>query len=324
MADAPTVTAISGSLGLLRRRALNAAIGAQKQRGWRITSVDGAATGSLRALISGGGFFEGQTLVVVYNPEKADLSLIEQHQKDGSDDTILLLYLEEDPKGNTKLGKFLAKLGKLHKNFSLPDKEYKVRELAREFCVSEAKAGGKLFDPAHADALLDRVGLDFGILSFEILKMVTLAKVLDSPAITPEIMGHSMAALADASLSPLTDAVAARDKIRVLAVLNRIKKTFAKDPVQSVCGWLSKSALDWLAMLDLRERGVSADDAAEKLSINPWLYKNILAPKIQRWTKRDAVRLVQALAESQRAVLNGHAHPWVGLVCRLLRAMDAA
>ena len=112
-ATASNVVAMSGSCDLLRRRAVARAVKAQEKKGFRIDYIDGSLQGEMRkALAADSLFFAAQVLVVVQNPDKADLSLIEAHHKKGEQAIILLLHLEEDPDKRTKFGKFVEGLGR--------------------------------------------------------------------------------------------------------------------------------------------------------------------------------------------------------------------
>jgi len=321
---AQTVVAITGSQDLLRRRALRTTVMTQEKGGWRIDQVDGSNTGALRnATSAGGGFFESnRVLVIVSNPEKANLDVLEQHLTEGDPECVLLLYYTKDPKETSKFGKFLTKLGKAHRHYPAPAKAWQAEELAVKFCVEEAQRNGKTLETNHAGVIVERAGTDLGVLSFEILKMSMLAEAEGSTVLTAQIIGGGLAPLIEASLKPLTDALAAKNKIKLCKILGRIRKTTKGDPTIQVCRWLGKSALDWLMAINLRDKGVSAEEAAEQLSLNVYFYKNQILPKVRTWTLFEATQLVKALADSERAVLNGHVNPWVCMTARLLRVCD--
>jgi DNA polymerase III delta subunit len=321
---AQTVVAITGSQDLLRRRALRTTILTQEKGGWRIDQVDGSNTNALRNATSvGGGFFDSnRVLVIVANPEKANLDVLEQHLTEGDPECVLLLDYPKDPKETSKFGKFLAKLGKSHRHYPAPAKTWQAEELAVKFCVEEAQRLGKTLGLDHASIIVDRAGSDLGVLSFEILKMSMLAEAEGTTVLTAQIIGGGLAPLIGVSLNPLTDALAAKNKVKLCKILARIKKTTKGDPTIQVCRWLGKSALDWLMAIDLRDKGVSAEEAAEQLSLNVYFYKNQILPKVRTWTLFEATQLVKALADSERAVLNGHINPWVCMTARLLRVCD--
>lgn len=320
----PTVVAITGNQDLLRCRALRSTIQAQERGGWRISWVDGEKTGELRAAVSSaGGFFENnRVLVIVENPNKVNLDVLEQHLTEGDPDIVLLLYYEDNPKENTRFSKFLTKLGKAHRHYPVP-KEWQAEEVAAKFCVDEAQRNGKTLTMELAPKIVERVGMDLGVLSFEILKMSLLASAEGATALTPAIIAGGIAPLLEASLRPLVDALAAKNKVQLCKVLTRIRKTTKKDPTIHVCRWLGTTATSWLMTISLRDKGMNADDAANLLKLNPYFYKNQVLPKVRYWTLSEVSGLIKALAKSERAVFNGHISPWVGLSARLLLACGA-
>lgn len=318
------IAAITGGQDLFRRRALQATIQTQEKGGWRIEHVEGSKTSDLRACLSaGGGFFENNhVLVVVENPDKADLSIFEQHLAEGDPDVMLLLYYPKDPKKTSKFGKFLTKLGRFHRDYPELTKSWEAEEAAVKFCVEEARRHEKVLDPTHATLIVERAGSNLGVLSFEILKMSLLANVEGSSTLTPQIIGGGLAQLMEASLKPLIEALAVKNKAKLCKVLTRIQKTSKEDPTLKVCRWLGYSALEWLSAIDLRDKGVTADEAAVRLNLNPYYYKNHVLSKIRSWKMPEISSLVRALAESERAVFNGYLNPWVGLEARLLQVLE--
>jgi DNA polymerase III delta subunit len=312
--------AVSGSLYHLRRRYLQGIISKNISQGWRIDYVDGKNVGELRRAlsVSGGVFFEGGTLIVVTNPEKADLELLEQHRDSGDRETILLLDYDGEPKGNTKFGKFLDGLGVHHRSFSIPSEPWKLETAAVDFCVAEAKHHGKTLDSGLAKSLIDRAGTDFGFLAFEIQKMAMLADVDHSDTITVKHIKEGMALVSHALAFPVVEALASRNKVKLAQALSRVRQTSKDNPTMGICRLIGASVLKWLEVVDLFRRGLGSEEVAAKLEMNPWYLKNKMAPQIAKWDWRGICRIVQALAESERAVLNGQIDAWIGLTARLL------
>jgi len=317
-----TITAISGSQGLLQRRAVAEAIKVQKKAGWRIDYVDGSSKSDLRAALSQAGLLfddETQILVVVSKPEKADLTLLQEHLDDGDEGIVLLLDYADDPKGNTKFGKWLKKLpANLHRNYPAApaSKPWEAEAQAVEFCVTEVKRYKKKLSERLARALVTRCGSDFGVLSFELMKMCLLADLDGVDELTGAQIKPMMAPMMEASLSPITEALSTKKAVGVSRALTRVKNTHKGDPTMAVCGWLGRTAVRWLGAIEVRDR--SPDEAADMLRENPWFYKNKLLPQVRGWKREEVVRLLKVIGESQRAVLSGHVAPWTGLTARLL------
>ncbi|MFA6234558.1 MAG: hypothetical protein WC824_10305 [Bacteroidota bacterium] len=319
----PSVFVVSGAQDFLRRRFLNGVVKGQQNEGWLVEYVDGSVTGELRdSLNQGGSFFESdedrKTLIVVSNPEKADLELIKEHVEEQEPDAVLLLDLEGEPKGNTKFGQFVKALGKnAHSNHPKPAFWDEV-EVAARFCVTEAKSRGKILEENLANELARKVGTDLGFLAFEIQKMAMLADIDQSETIRVDHVQGGKAVMSEAILSPLTDALIFRNRNLMAISLNQIRKSSKRDPTLRIAGFLWATVSKWLAVSEFLKSGVGLDEGASKLKLNPWFFKNKLVPQVQRWPCEDVLKLVHVLAGAERSVLNGNLNPWVVLVTGLL------
>lgn len=316
---AKSVYAASGSQALLRKRSVQQLIDDQRKAGWRIDRVDASVKGQLRAALSQGGIFsDSKVLVVVYHPEKADLSIYEDHLAVKDPDVVLLLNCDGEVKKNTKFGKFLQRLGKAHQSFSPSARKWEAEEAAIQFCQKEVdERYGKVLSESLARALVNRLGADYGILSFELWKMSLLADLESSEEITAEHAKRMMAAIQEVDAYSLVDAVAFRSVQSVVKCLRRIKSTSKGDPTMGICRLLGRQAVQWYVMVQLRNE-VSTDVMAKRMGMNSWFLKNKLLPKINRWNSLKVRRLLKALAESERSVLQGHVDPWSGFSARLI------
>ena len=319
----PSVFAVTGGQGFLRRRFLRNVIKSQIAEGWKVDHADGAVPGELREVLGqGGSIFDDDndinTLIVVSNPNKADLDILKKHSSEPGQDIVLLLDLEGEPDGRTKFGAFIKSLGKTaHSNHPKPP-FYDEVDVAAKFCVEESKLHGKTMGFDIAQAMAKRISTDIGFLSFEIQKMAILADYDKSEAITNEHVKAGMALMSGAIVSPMIEALEARSRPLLFRSLNQIKKGSKGDPTMRIIPLLWVSLSKWLPISELMEQGVAADDGAARLKINPWYYKNKLVPQLQRWPRADVVKLVQVLAGAERAVLNGGVNPWAVLVTGLL------
>ena len=316
----PPVLVVSGGQHLLRQRFLREVIETQRGEGWAILMVDGSDRVAVRDAMQGGDLFGGQrTLAVVSNPSKVDLDLLKGHQESAEYDVTLLLHIEGLPDGRTKFGKFVKKdLAGVHKFFPKPSSEWKAREAAVEFVSSEAASYGKTMRTPLIHALVDRVGVDLGVLAFEVSKMAMLADSRSTDAIDlPEVKG-GMAAIAEASVFPILSALGSRDRKKLSRALGRTRKTSKADPTMRICRFLGSSVIKWMQASYLD--ALPPKEAASELGINPWHFENNILPPAKRWGKAGTVRLIGDLAAAERAVLNGARNPWLVLVSRLLSA----
>jgi DNA polymerase III delta subunit len=320
-----TVTAITGSSDFRRRRFLASTIKAQVLNGWAVKYLDDfAEVGSALA----GEAFSGSeeeipTLIVVEPPEKADFSVLAAYQKSGNKDKVVLLSYAGDPKKTTKLGKFLETLGKDHKQFVAPS-EWKEIEEAISFCVSEAKTYDKQLSEELAVLIVARSGVDLGMLSFEIQKMAFLAVADGAKEISPVHIRNGLANLSRSHMQPLMESLTNRKASEVAKVLLRIEKS-DKEPTMYVCRSIGKTISRWLAVKYLQEKGETPENIGTRLRLggsNPsWFIKEKVFPQIKRWGVEDLKGLIGELASAERAVLNGHVQPWIGLVAGILRVV---
>jgi DNA polymerase III delta subunit len=314
----PNVLIVTGDQAFSRRRFVQEVVAAKAAEGWRIDRVDGADESQLGAALSSGMFMQTQpeTLVVVDHPAKADPEIYKEHAQDRGTKTVLLLHHEGIPSKTTKFGKYVATQKSSVKEWKAP-KPWEAQNLGAAFCIRELKKHGITIDPAVAKALVERVGSDLGILSFEVLKLVMLAGAENVTAITPGLLPHSLAVLLEAEMQPVVAAVADRNPKRLCVVLNRVRQTHKSDATIPVCRVLGGTALKWIGVADLKEKK-TPDQAALLLGHNAYHYRNNLLPQVNRWPRRDLIKLLRVLAVSERAVLSGVISPWAGLVGRLI------
>lgn len=318
----PSVFAVTGGQELLRRRFLQGVIKSWIADGWKLDKADGAVPGELQEVLSQGGsifdYDEHKTLILVSNPTKADLDTLKEHAKIPGQDIILLLDSPGEPDGRTKYGQFIKTLGKTaHSNHPKPALWDEV-EVAVQFCIAEAKSHGKTLDPSLSAGLVRKIGTDLGFLAFEIQKMVMLANEDKSDVLTADHVKGGMAPMAGAIMTPLMDALTVRSKPAIFRSLAQIRKASKDDPTIRITSFMWSTVSKWLAISDLVEQGVGADDGAARLKLNPWYYRNKLLPQVQNWPRLDVIKLVKVLAGAERALLNGGVNPWVVLTVGLL------
>jgi len=145
-----------------------------------------------------------------------------------------------------------------------------------------------------------------------------LAQADGVTVVTSDAVRQSLAVLLEAEMQPVIVALFDRDPKRLCVTLERLRQTTKDEPTVGVCRVLGGKATTWISMADLRDRGKSPEEAASLLGQNLWYYRNKLLPQVNRWTRRDLLDLLRALAVSERSALSGAISPWTGLVGRLL------
>ena len=316
----PPLLFVTGSEGFLRRRFVTEVIEQVRSEGRAIDYADGKNPRSITNILDTGAFMATETLVLVSNPDQADLQVLENHNEEGDSTYILLCHLEGNPDGRTAFGKLVKKLNKLHRSFSSPA-PWKADAAAVDFCVEEAKRFQKTMAKKTAQALVAVVGSNLGVLHFEIFKAATLADAQGKETIgIPQVKG-AIAPIAEAEVFPAIRALENRDLKRAIRCLDRVKATSKADPTMKVCRILGATFFKWLAAVNLDNQGVAPKTAAGQIGVkSPWYYQTKILPPAQAWGEATLIRMIHAIALSERAILAGHAAPWVGLQARLISA----
>jgi DNA polymerase III delta subunit len=154
------------------------------------------------------------------------------------------------------------------------------------------------------------------VLAFELQKMAMLAAIRGKKAITKDEIRDARAELVAASVGPVLDAIRTRHRPTLIKTLTRLRQQSKHDPTMLVTRVLTAEASKWLQAASLDSLPPKA--AAASLGINAWYFEQKILPTAKSWGRDRLIRLLQALALSERGVLDGHLDPWIGLCCRLL------
>lgn len=315
----PPLLVVSGGQDLLRRRFLLGVMATQRAAGWKVVEVDALIPGAFQEALQGDPFGDAvPTLVVVSNPEKIPLELLERHAALSDYTTTLMLHLDGEPDGRTKFGKAVkGTWGPVHKSFPLPT-DWQAPKVAVDFVQAEMSRLGFTIPVSLATILVERAGADLGVLAFEVEKIAILAKLDGVTTIDPKHIKGGMAPIAEASVFPISEALAAKQPKKLMKALTALRRTSRDDPTMRVSRLLAASVMKWLQASYLTE--LPAKAAAEELKVHPWVYETKVLPALQRWGRPGTIQLVSDLAAAERAVLSGARDPWVVLTTRLLAA----
>jgi DNA polymerase III delta subunit len=324
----PPLIVLSGNEGFLRHREYRKAVAAAQSTGRVIERVDGKDAEAVSDALEP--MFGEPSLVVVSNPAKVDLELMQAHQEEG-DNTIAVLLVNE---GKIRKGSNLAKVSDLvakrHRiEFLRPTQAHKVEDYVVKFIVTEAKGHGLSISTDLAEALLKKVGSDFGILHFELMKVAAyLAYTEGGDRVTPGALKATMVRTGESSLVPLSKALGLASVKGVLREMTEIKRNSPEaegSVVLQTCGFLGKSTVKWLHAAALEADGAGVDEAASRVSIHPYVYKSYILPVAKLWGKARLSALLRKITRAEVAVKAGHIAPWTeleaGLVasCRTVR-----
>jgi hypothetical protein len=99
--------------------------------------------------------------------------------------------------------------------------------------------------------------------------------------------------------------------------MSRIESMSASDPTIEVTYMtLQPTFLRWWIILN-----VPREDAATATGMNAWFLENKVTPLATRLGKERVRKLIQAVAESHKAVCVNAVSPWTVLTAGILRAM---
>ena len=283
---------------------------ARRKDGWDVRCVDGKkdTKNDIEGAFEVGLFDENPVLVVLKTASKV------KGLKDLlSTDSLDVLVIQE--------GDLLKSL------MDYPSHEFKhgkgeraIKE-ACAFLRDEVSKHGRTLSEELALATVKRVGMDFGVLRWEALKLGYCGE----GDLTPKEVLGSIASLSESQGTGILDAIgdmSARDFIREMDRLNASKPG---DQTMSLCsGLLSSNALVWAETYMRMEKGQSARDIASALRKNPFIMEKVIMPQAKRLGKRRIRELIKITAEAERSVLSGAVNPWLGLKSRILSLMIKA
>jgi len=313
---AEPVLLVAGSDEYQRRRLISKISSTRASEGWAVTEIEGGDKDALETVFSMSVMFASQNLVVVTSPEKLPLPTLTQHIASEDPSITFLLVSEEDkpsgpvfdlvPKAKTKI-------------FTLPA-FYKMDEYAANFAVSEARTRGNPLDFDLALSLVKRVGIDLGMISFEVQKASLLAG--SAATITAAHLRETMAPIAETDGNAIADALGSRDRRRFVLEMTKYKNSRGGDSTIELCGRVLTPALTrWLQAAHLSELKMSPESAARSVGANPWYWENKILPCALQWKVSGCAKLIRVVAESQTLVFQGSISPFSYLESALLNLL---
>jgi len=321
--DPPPVALISGTEDFLRRRALAKAVRASAQTGRRVEWVTTKEEVE-DALTSGMLYTEPLMLVVgdltAVTPEEVTARVV------AKSNTIAMVLVHEGDVP-AKLAPVMEAVPKTFRFTYTKPPPYKATEQAIEFVVQEAERLGKKIPEPLAKSLVDRMGADLGLLSYEMLKVSLL---LDARSKGTEIKGEDIAATMvltqDADIGVVVDAVGARSVKGLLKALDRVKSNWpqSEDPTLAVVAWVGNRATTWLHAATLDAQGSDEREGANRVEVNPYVYTRFVLPVARQWKVPPLVGLLQRLAVVERAAKTDRVSPWTMLECALIASIRSA
>lgn len=320
----PPVVVLSGDETFFLVRELRTAISGADAAGRSVEYLEGSSRNEIAAVLASTGvFFQHEVLLIVEQPEPVDAQLVLAHHEHGSNDVCILLYQE----GKIKAGSGLAKVADglprhLVARFDKP-KPWEEGERAAEFCMKEASRRGIRFAEPLARGIVQFVGTDLGMLTFEVEKVALLLAVEGRREATANDVKDVLGAFTDIGPQPVVDALERRDLLATSKALVNVRRTHAGNlgaATMRTCGLVSKAVRTWLHVAALDAEGANLEEVAAQVKKHPFLVRKTLLPTAKRWGRGGLTSLLKSLAQVERSVKSGHLSPWVELECALLDA----
>ena len=325
----PAVVLLSGAEEFLRTRELKKAINAADRTGREVEYVDGADRDALSGILSSSGiFFKSKSLIVVNNPEKVDPDLVLAHHDRGGSSACILLHCDGDFKAKGPLGKIAKKLPKnFVAKFGVP-KPWEADEHAAAFLVAEAQRKKlKLAEPL-ALGMVQNIGTDYGILSFEIEKIQRLIQADgdQTKEISPKHVKQTIAGFSSLGPMPIVDALGKKDLKGLARALSNMRRTHngaLSGAALRASALVGHNVTTWLHASSLLGQGAASEEISERLKLHAFVVRKNILPVARRWSQSSLVELLNSIAAVERSVRSGRANPWVEFECALFRGVES-
>lgn len=237
--------------------------------------------------------FALEQAVVVHNAEamKADdTKALARWLKDAPDCKLLLDF--EKLAANTELYKALQKAGKVEK-YEEP-RQYKMQERISSIVPEYFK---KPIEPAASQYLADALGTDTKLVCEELKKVLLFAP--DTPKFTYELVRSMVTPRREIPPYEILNFFGMRDSVGFARKLHEILYGNKDNDAIAIVNALYSHAVDLLNFMSLTAKKMSAEDAAQTLGKNYFLFckQGNAAECCRRWGKPTLCRVIRRLAE---------------------------
>lgn len=314
------VIALGGTEEFLRDRELRRGVLACQKLGREVIRAD--TDGEVVDALTMARTFGGEFLIIV-PVDVVKIETVQRYNEDPLSGTSLLIWV--DGGFNEKKFPVLAEVhGAYQYDHERPEAKKDQRAQAIRFCQVEAANLLQRKDALSeklAEALVNAVGIDLGMLSFEISKMAAAARFQGVNEITAEVVRSLVRGSTEVDIGPLREALKMRDGVRVASAMERIRRTDGSDPVMLLLrgrGGPADLALKWLRTALLLEKGATPQEIGMRTNTPEWAVTKDLIPSAKRWGVASLRQLVKDLARVDRGVLLGAPAPWASCEAALL------
>jgi DNA polymerase III delta subunit len=321
----PSVVAITGDEHFLRRRWLHHTTTEAFQAGYEV--IHAGSDGEVVDALSMGATF-GQPTLIRVDAESLDVETVEAHLAEKPPKVCLLV--EVPGTVSEKKHPSVALVKKKHRlSYNVPSRKQDQEGLARKFLFVEATrllGSEESLSPQLAKALINALGTDLGVLSYEMSKITALVRFRGGKQIEVGDVTSLIRGKTGAEMQPLRDALAQADGKRVAKALIKIRRKSASDPTMLLLrarGGPADLAYQWLQAALLLKRGCSPAEVASGLGSPGWIVEGTTIPAAKKWGVGNLILLVRDLAHADRGLLKGAPAPWVACEAALLRGCSS-
>lgn len=210
--------------------------------------------------------------------------------KDATDCKLLLDF--DELRATSELYKVLQKVGKIEK-YEEP-KQYKMQEWISQMIP---KHFGKPIEPAASQYLADALGTNTNLVSEEVEKVLIYQP--DTPKITLDLVKTLVTPRRDIPPYEILNSFGMRDAVAYTRKLHEILYNNKDKDAISIVNALYGHAVDLLNFMSLTAKNMSAEEAAQALGKNHFLFckQGNAAECCRRWGKPLLCRVIRRLAE---------------------------
>lgn len=335
------VMVVSGGVDFLRHRFVQQVVTAAKKEGRRFVTIEPGDEEGLRDVLSGGILFTDALVVVVESAKQQKarkkktpsseeealgtwseeaLALVLDHAKGDGDSLVLIVHHVGDAGAETFAGQVSAKIPKGQSKVFPSPKPWEAQEYSTKFLSGELRRLGKTISDSLAEQIVQKVGTDVGLLSFEALKISMCLDVDGRTEAQASDVSPVIAALGSEDWDALTDALGTRNGPRTLRAWTAVRERSSSDTFQRYATRLSVLVTNWLFASVLLEQGMTAEEAAARAGVHPYRYKVAWLAPAQRWGRPSLETFLRSLVKINAA--KGHVNPWVALESTIAAACD--
>lgn len=321
----PLVMAVTGDERFLRRRWLHHATLGAFQAGYEVVHA-GSDSEVIDTLSMGAAF--GQPAFILVDATEVDPETVKTHLADKPKQVCIVM--EVDGEASPKKHPAVELVMKKHRvTYSIPARKQDREARATKFLRMEAHRLTSNQDALGADlakAMVGVLGVDLGVLSYEMSKVTALVRSQGGKSITAREVKAVVKGHTGVEMQPIRDALAGARTQQMAKALAVMRRKSSSDPTMLLLrarGGPADLAYQWLQASLLLERGTTPHQIGAMLGSPSWVTERTTIPAARRWGTRNLVNLVRDLACVDRGVLKGVPSPWVACEAALLRGCSS-